>query len=149
MKRSALGIIIAVAAVAGIAGVIIMSQNNDSSNDAPTAGQQAENSGHRDESSAATDMNEQTDPPAAGQVVISDFAFNPKTVTVTKGTTVTWTNQDSAKHDITPDQESEDFKASKLLAKGESYSFTFNKAGTYNYYCSPHPYMKASVVVAE
>lgn len=65
------------------------------------------------------------------------------------GTTITWTNQDSARHDVAPDIESADFPASKLLAKGESYSHTFTKAGTYSYHCTPHPYMKASITVTD
>jgi amicyanin len=63
------------------------------------------------------------------------------------GTKVTWTNQDSVGHDVVADTESPDAPKSDLLRKGESYSFTFNKAGTYTYYCSPHPYMKGTVIV--
>lgn len=97
-------------------------------------------------SSTNQTSNEQVAP---NTVIISDFAFTPAKITIKKGTKITWTNQDSAKHDITPDSPSEDFKASKLLAKGESYSFTFNKAGNYKYHCSPHPYMKANIEVTE
>lgn len=88
--------------------------------------------------------------PAANEVFMQDFAFTPAEMTVKKGTTVTWTNKDDAKHDVAPDQESESFKSSpNLLAKGESYSFTFNTVGTYSYHCTPHPYMKATVEVTE
>jgi plastocyanin len=45
------------------------------------------------------------------------------------------------------DTMSADAPSSELLAKGESYSFTFKKAGTYTYHCTPHPYMKGTVVV--
>ena len=82
-------------------------------------------------------------------VTIKDFAFNPGTITVKVGTKVTWTNEDSVSHTVTADTMSADAPASGNIAKGESYSFTFNKAGTYAYHCTPHPYMKASVIVTE
>jgi plastocyanin len=87
--------------------------------------------------------------PKANEVIINDFALNPEKMTVKKGTTVTWTNNDPARHDIMPDEESANFKPSQLLAKGDSYSFTFGAAGIYNYHCSPHPYMKATIEVTE
>jgi plastocyanin len=83
------------------------------------------------------------------EIIIHNFAFKPKKITVKKGTTVKWINQDDASHDITPDNPSVDFKASELLAKGQTYSATFNTIGSYSYYCSPHPYMKAIVEVTE
>jgi amicyanin len=82
-------------------------------------------------------------------VEIKDFAFSPAAITVKKGTKVTWTNKDSTQHNISPDTETADFKASELLAQGESYSVTFNTVGTFSYHCTPHPYMKASVIVTE
>lgn len=85
----------------------------------------------------------------ANEVTIKNFSFQPQKIQVKKGTTVTWTNQDDARHDVTPDNPSEDFKASELLAKGESYSFTFDKVGEYSYFCSPHPYMVGVVEVVE
>lgn len=86
---------------------------------------------------------------AANEVIIKDFDFSPAKLTVKKGTTVTWTNRDSARHDITPNNPTEMFEASRLLAKGESYSVTFDTPGSYEYYCSPHPYMKAVIEVVE
>lgn len=77
-------------------------------------------------------------------VEIKDFAFGPKTITVKKGTTVTWTNQDSIKHNAAADDGS--FKT-ELMAKGESQSITFDKVGIYNYHCTPHPNMKATIIV--
>jgi predicted lipoprotein with Yx(FWY)xxD motif/plastocyanin len=68
-------------------------------------------------------------------VSISNFAFNPSPLTVKVGSTVTWTNNDSASHNVTADDGS--FK-SDTLAKGATFSFTFTKAGTYQYYCSFH-----------
>ena len=79
-----------------------------------------------------------------GAMEIKNFAFGPKTLTVKKGTTVVWTNQDSVGHTATADDGSFD---TGLLAKGESGSVTFDKVGTFSYHCTPHPYMKATIIV--
>jgi amicyanin len=86
---------------------------------------------------------------AASTVEISNFAFAPASITVKKGTAVTWTNKDSVSHTVTPDEETMAFEGSELLAKDESYQFTFETAGTYTYHCQPHPQMKGTVIVTE
>lgn len=83
---------------------------------------------------------------APNHVNIDGFAFEPDTITVKKGATVTWTNLDSAEHTATSDDGLFD---SGLLAKGESWSFTFEEVGSYGYYCIPHPFMTGTVVVTE
>ncbi|MGZ4618257.1 MAG: cupredoxin domain-containing protein [Frankiaceae bacterium] len=93
-----------------------------------------------------------TAPPAgsssapAGQltVTIKDFKFDPATLQATVGQTVTITNQDSAPHDWTDMGNA--FK-SPTLDPGQSFTYTFQKAGTYDVYCSIHPFMKQTVVV--
>lgn len=77
-------------------------------------------------------------------VMIMDYKFSPPSLTVEVGDTVTWTNHDSAPHDVVVTDGPEKFK-SPTLNKGESFSYTFKKAGKYSYYCSIHPDMKASV----
>jgi plastocyanin len=77
-------------------------------------------------------------------ITISGFKFDPDTVTVTIGTTVTWTNQDTTAHTVVADDGS---WKSDSLAKGANFSFTFDKAGTYTYICSIHPTMKGTVIV--
>jgi len=86
---------------------------------------------------------------ATDEVEIEDMAFQPASITVKKGTTVTWTNRDDVRHDVVPDQESDAFAGSQLLARDESYSFTFDTPGTYTYHCSPHPQMTGTVVVTD
>lgn len=78
------------------------------------------------------------------EVVISDFAFGPQTLTVDVGTTVTWTNEDAVVHTVTADDGSFD---SGNLSTGDTFSQTFDTAGTYSYHCTPHPNMTAEVVV--
>jgi plastocyanin len=82
---------------------------------------------------------------ASGSAVeIKGFAFNPATITVPAGTTVTWTNQDAAPHTATADDKSFD---TGRIEQGKSGSVTFDKPGTYTYTCTFHPNMKGTVVV--
>jgi plastocyanin len=92
--------------------------------------------------------------PAAGQpaaaktttVTIMNFAYSPASVSVVVGDTVVWTNHDSAPHNVVVSTGPEKF-TSPTLQTGQSFSFTFTKEGSYAYYCSIHPQMKASVTV--
>ena len=77
-------------------------------------------------------------------VAISGFAFEPDTIEVAPGTEVTWSNDDPAPHTVTA--EDGDFD-SDILDAGKSFSFTFDKAGTYTYRCNVHPDMKGTVEV--
>ncbi|HEV2160778.1 MAG TPA: cupredoxin family copper-binding protein [Stellaceae bacterium] len=85
---------------------------------------------------------------AAGpnQVVINNFAFGPTTLTVKRGTTVTWINKDGDAHTVTAAGTKPLF-GSNPLDTGDSFSFTFNAPGTYAYFCKIHPTMKGVVVV--
>lgn len=85
--------------------------------------------------------------PVATDVKIDNFTFAPGTITVAKGTTVKWTNHDDIPHTVVSDDKST-FK-SKALDTEDKFSYTFDKAGTYNYFCSIHPKMTAKVVVTE
>ena len=77
-------------------------------------------------------------------VTIDNFSFNPKEITVARGTIVTWTNRDDVPHTVTSTQQK--FR-SKALDTGDQFSFTFTEAGTYPYFCSVHPMMTAKVIV--
>jgi amicyanin len=89
-----------------------------------------------------------TQQPTTVEVDIVDFAYSPATLTVKAGTTVKWTNRDSAPHDVVARQSSPNAPDSNLLSKGETYSFTFNVPGTYEYFCTPHAsFMDGTVVV--
>lgn len=72
----------------------------------------------------------------------ADFSVNVLTVPV--GTTVTWTNEDTTMHTVTAVDGSFD---SGYYAEGETWSYTFTEAGEYEYYCIPHPWMRAKVIV--
>ncbi len=89
-------------------------------------------------------------PQAENAVSIQNYKFNPTPLKVKKGTTVTWTNMDIAKHTITVDSgQPAGGPDGPLFGKGETYSFTFMAAGTYHYHCDPHPYMHGVVEVTE
>lgn len=77
-------------------------------------------------------------------VSIQDFAFSPQVLEVPVGTTVTWTNNDASQHTVVADN---DAFASEILAQGDTFSFTFDTPGTYDYICSLHPNMTAQIVV--
>ena len=80
-------------------------------------------------------------------VVIKNLEFSPSAITVETGTTVTWTNLDSVPHDVTSTASSPVAFKSATLQQGASYQFTFTQAGTYQYSCSIHPFMKGKVKV--
>lgn len=86
---------------------------------------------------------------AVNEIAIQDYSFEPAAIKIKVGTKVTWTNKDSVAHTVTTDDGAPEVIDSGLFGKNKSYSFTFNRAGTYNYYCQPHPYMKGTVIVTE
>ncbi len=82
-------------------------------------------------------------------VRISNYEFLQGKITVKKGTTVTWKNEDIAKHTVTVEEGITEGPRSEFFGKGEEYRYTFNTVGNYPYFCEPHPYMKGSVEVIE
>lgn len=94
--------------------------------------------------SAPKDTNSQiqTAPVSGNAINIQNFSFNPAALTIKKGTTVTWTNSDSVPHQI----KSATFNSSPL-GKGQTFSFTFNDTGTFDYSCAIHPSMLGKIIV--
>lgn len=108
-----------------------------------------------------------SDPPAGGDenkiVVVKVFnvAFEPKTITVSPGTTVKWINLDPVDHDVTSGTAIAGRKArqvkktkfpdgkfqSGVFGKNGAFEIIFTEKGTYPYYCNIHPIMQATVVV--
>ena len=78
--------------------------------------------------------------------------FVPETLTVSTGTTVTWTNGDSTLHTVTSGSAESGNSGtefdSSYLAAGKTFQHQFNTAGTFDYYCTLHPWMKGKVVVS-
>jgi plastocyanin len=76
--------------------------------------------------------------------------YDPSPANVAVGTTVTWTNNDATLHTATsgtPDSGPSGEFDSSYLAKGKTFQHTFDKAGTFDYYCTLHPFMIGQVVV--
>ena len=87
-----------------------------------------------------------TAPTTATAVGINNFNFEPKELTVTVGTTVTWTNHDDVPHTATGEGDAPAFD-SKALDTDEKFSFTFKTPGSYPYYCKVHPHMTGLIIV--
>jgi len=83
-------------------------------------------------------------PVATDEVKIKNFGFSPATITLTAGSTVVWTNGDSVQHDVTFDGGG---IGSSVLNHNDTFSHTFQTAGTYHYICSIHPFMHGTVIV--
>ena len=83
--------------------------------------------------------------PGPADVFIDNFTFGPNVLTVKVGTTVRWVNRDDIPH-LVVDKERKLFR-SKALDTEDSYSFTFDKPGTYDYFCGLHPHMTGQIVV--
>jgi amicyanin len=77
-------------------------------------------------------------------VTIQNFAFDPATVEIAVGDAVEWTNEDAVAHTATADDKAFD---SGNLNTGQTYTHTFEAAGSYDYICSYHPFMKGTVTV--
>ena len=82
--------------------------------------------------------------PETAEVKIDNFSFGPAALTVPVGTTVSWTNRDDIPHTVVS---TDGVFKSKVLDTDEKFSFTFNKAGSYPYFCSIHPKMTGKVIV--
>jgi Plastocyanin len=125
MKRKYNGVIVAVLIIAFIVTVPLMGCKKVIINPAATSA--AETTG------------------AGGlAVTIQSNSFNPASLTIKVGETVTWTNKDSYAHTVTSDNGAFD---SGSINNGATFSFTFKTAGTYNYHCSIHTSMTAKIIV--
>jgi plastocyanin len=84
--------------------------------------------------------------PAGGSsaVEMKDLAFNPASITVSSGSTVTWTNNDTTAHTVTFDDASADSGARDPRS---TFDHTFATAGTFAYHCNIHSFMHGTVTV--
>lgn len=76
-------------------------------------------------------------------VVMENAAYNPQSITISKGTTVMWINQDSFAHTVTMRGV---FESGTIPPHG-TFTFTFNQPGTYDYFCTLHPSMLGTIIV--
>jgi len=146
MRKSSAIIMVVALVVAGVAVALIVGNMNKST-PAPTNNQSQPSASNTTESANNSSQNSTGSAVAATAVTIQDMAFSPATIKVKVGDTVTWTNQDSTSHTVTADSTSADAPDSPTLSKGDTYKFTFNKAGTYKYHCTFHSFMTGTVIV--
>ena len=134
MKR---GIIISIVAVIVIGvGFFIVNSRKDDKKSNTTSNSAME--------SKITDTATKIDP---NTVTIKSLKFGSGTITVKKGTTVVWKNEDSMAHTVTSDTGT--MLSSGSMAKGDTYSMTFDEAGTFDYHCEFHSGMAGKVIVTE
>jgi plastocyanin len=81
---------------------------------------------------------------ASHDVSIKDMKFDPADLDIAVGDTVTWTNNDDRDHTVVATDKA--FKSDNL-SKGDTYQYTFKKAGKFSYSCSYHPRMKGTITV--
>ena len=79
------------------------------------------------------------------RIEIKDFAFNPQTLTVKSGETVTWINRDEEPHTVV--SVGKKFQKSTALDTDQEFTITAGAPGTYTYFCSVHPKMTGTIVV--
>lgn len=101
--------------------------------------------GNKKQAPAPSTTTEQSSSAQGNNVEIKGFAYQPATLTVKAGTTVTWTNKDSVGHSATSD-DGKTFDTG-VFAQNETAKVTFNTPGTYNYHCTVHPSIKGTIVV--
>ena len=82
----------------------------------------------------------------APSVHIDNFTFTPQEITIARGTTLTWVNDDDIPHAIAATNKA--FR-SKAMDTEQKFSFTFTEPGIYEYFCSLHPHMQGKVIVKE
>lgn len=78
------------------------------------------------------------------EIYIDDYAFHPQSITISRGDTVRWTNNDSVAFIV----KSSAFQ-SPTLTKGMTFTYTFHESRTYNCYLVTHPYTKSGIIVVE
>lgn len=88
---------------------------------------------------------ESTSTPSTQVVTIQDYLYEPARITVTKGTTIDFTNKDSTAHTATS-TDSGIFESGSIQP-GKTGSITLNKTGTFAFYCAFHPFMKGTIEV--
>ncbi len=88
-------------------------------------------------------------PQGAGIPEDGQIYYDPQVIDVTVGTTIAWDNIDSTVHTVTSGQvpEADGLFDSEMMSAGDSFEFTFTEIGSYDYYCTFHPWMVGTVNV--
>lgn len=147
------GIVIAIGVgglVLAAALVIIIMANQNAS--APSPAGSSGTPGNNSQDAGSDNQNSDVKQVTTNKVSIKDSDYSPTKVVVKKGTTVTWTNEDTMGHNVVASDSSRTGglpSVSPLLKKGETFSHTFDEVGVFPYTCTPHPFMRGAVEVIE
>ena len=145
MKKSGYAAVAIGAGIIAILAIMLTGGKDDSMGSMNMDQTQSENS-----SQASTESQQPAATAEPNTVIMDNLEFQQKKLSVKKGTTVTWKNNDTASHNVVFDDSSKgQVEGGKLIQKGETLSFTFNEVGSYPYFCQPHPFMKATIEVTE
>jgi len=142
-KKVTLSVVAVIVIAAAVTGVVLATNGSYKHNTKSSS----DTMNMRSSDSTDTSKDNAT-PTATNTVTIKDFAFSPSDITVKVGTTVTWTNQDSAAHTAT-ETDGKTGPDSGTLDQGKTYSFTYSTPGTYSYHCNFHSSMTGTVTVTE
>jgi plastocyanin len=138
--------LVVVVVIVAVAAVALGNKNDNNATTPPAAPSSNQNStepmGDMNSSS-----NSSNNPVASNKVSIENFSFTPANITVKKGTTVVWTNNDTTAHTVTAD--TGNAFDSGTMEHGKTFSFTFNDTGTFKYHCTFHSGMHGTVTVTE
>lgn len=141
MGRSAL-VAIVVVAILVIGGAVALTHKSNSNSSTQSTSNSAQNKSNTSSTSSNTNQTA-----ASGSVDIKNMAFTPPQISIAKGGSVTWTNNDSVAHTVVDDLSNVGGPASGNIEPGSTYSFTFAKTGSFQYHCSIHPSMRGTIVV--
>lgn len=167
--RIALIIAVVIVVIGGAGFVLINNKDSDQSETANQPSSQQESSNgtlgqpdNEGQSSSSVDPNNYASSANVGETVdatdqkevtisIDDFIFETTYLKIKKGTKVTWVNNGQIQHDVTSSSSSPNGGlGSNLLSNGDTYGFTFEEAGVYEYFCTPHPTeMRGVITVVE
>jgi len=103
--------------------------------------------------SVEVDMAKGAGSSANADCVAANNCFTPNPVTVAPGTEVEWKNTDTVGHTVTSGKLTDNdagslFDSNGLIKPGAEFKFTFQKEGTFNYFCQVHPWMVGQVIVS-
>ncbi len=143
MRRSLLAIPVALALLAGVAGVSGAFSSSPSTSTGSASTTMPMQMPMPTTSAAATPAKVALHQKVV-HVLITNFKFEPAHVVVSPGARVVWTNQDSDPHTVTTDRPG---FSSQALDTGQQYAMVLTHAGTITYHCTIHPFMHGAVTV--
>lgn len=136
MNKAIIAVVVVI--ILAVGGWLIFGKNN--SNNGSLYG----GSNNTPSQSNSNNSNQTT---SSGKISIQNMQFTPSQISIAKGGTVTWTNNDSITHTVIDDLSNVGGPASGDIAPGQTYTFTFDKTGSFQYHCRIHPSMRGTIVV--